>query len=288
MLLRSILFMPGSVEKVLKKAGDVNSDAVVFDLEDSVPLHGKEKARLQIKQTLDSLGDTKKRYYLRVNALPTGLLRDDCEAVLHPRLNGLMIPKVEDAEEIKEIEGIIDEIGAQKSLDTTDLKLHITFETAKGVNNAQQVLKASKKLEAVAFGAEDFTLDIGAKRTTEGWELFYTRAKLLVDAKAAGALAIDTVFSDLNDEEGLYADAKRANELGFDGKYLIHPRQIEVVNRVFTPTPEEIEFAKKVDAAFKEAQEKGEGAIAVDGKMVDPPVVEKARRLLSNVQEMDL
>lgn len=286
MFLRSILFMPGNREKILSKIGTVNSDGVILDLEDSVPFNEKDVARRLILRTLDSLEQHKTKLYVRVNALLTGLIEEDIKCVIHKNLHGLIIPKVQTQQEVKDIEEIVHRIAADKGIDSDNLKFHIIFETALGVINAYEITTSSKMIEAVAFGAEDFTLDIGATRTTEGWELFYSRSRILLAAKAARVMAIDTVFSDLSDKEGLFEDSKTSKMLGFDGKYVIHPKQIEIVNKVFTPSDKEIDFAKKVIAAFEQAQRENKGVVTVEGKMIDAPIFEKAERIIHNMEAL--
>jgi len=283
MFIRSMLFIPGNKEKLLSKVATVNSDGVVLDLEDSVPFSEKDVARRLILGILDTLEQYKKKVYVRVNGLSTGFIKKDISGIIHKNLDGLMIPKVETAKEVKDIEEIVRCIAVDKKLDANNLRFHVTLETALGVINAYEIANSSKRIEAVSFGAEDFTLDIGATRTIEGCELFYSRSKILLCAKAAGVLAMDTVFSDLSDEEGLVRDSKNSKMLGFDGKYVIHPKQVAIVNKVFTPSDEEIEFAKKVIVAFKEADRKNQGVITVEGKMIDAPILEKAKRLMNNM-----
>jgi len=281
-----MLFIPGNNQRALNKAMIVNSDAIIFDLEDSVSFDEKKNARNCILKTLNLEKPPKKKLYVRINALSTSLTKDDIQGVMHKNLDGFIIPKVSFSQEIKDIEKMVRLISVEKGINANKLNFHIIFETALGVINAYEIATSSKMIEALAFGAEDFTLDIGATRTTNGWELFYSRSRVLIAAKAARVMAIDTVFSDLSDEKGLNKDAETAKMLGFDGKFVIHPKQINIVNKVFTPSKKEIEFAKEVVIAFKQAQREKKGVITVSGKMIDAPVFEKAKRIVQDLEDL--
>ncbi|MEM1566122.1 MAG: CoA ester lyase [Candidatus Bathyarchaeia archaeon] len=280
-LLRSALFTPGNNMRMIHKIPTLTADAVILDLEDSVPMAEKDTARIFIRDSLDIVCSGVSDVYVRVNGLMTGLTAEDCKFVVQKGIAGIMLPKVESPEEVIEAEKIIGELEKKRGLEPGSITLIPTFETAKGVINAYAIASASKRVIAVGFGAVDFTRDMGVSLSKEGTELFFARAFVAVAARAAGVQAIDTVFIDLADKEGLIKDSMFAKQLGFKGKFLIHPSQIEPVNRIFSPSEKEIEYAKKVVQAFKEAEAKGLGAASLEGRMIDIAVYRQAQDLLA-------
>jgi citrate lyase subunit beta/citryl-CoA lyase len=210
----------------------------------------------------------------------TGLTAEDCEFVVQKGISGIMLPKVESQNEVLEAEKIIGELERKRGLEPGSITLIPTIETAKGVVNAYEIASSSKRVVAIGFGAVDFTRDMGVSLSKEGTELFFARSYVALAARAAGTQAIDTVFIDLADKEGLVKDSMLAKQLGFKGKFLIHPSQIEPVNRIFSPSEKEIEYAKKVVQAFKEAEAKGLGAASLEGRMIDIAVYRQAEDLL--------
>lgn len=280
-LLRSILFTPGNNMRMIHKIPILTADAVILDLEDSIPMAEKDTARVFIRDSLDVACSGTADIYVRVNGLMTGLTAEDCKFVVQKGVSGIMLPKVESTEEVVEAEKIIENLERQRGLEPGSITLIPTFETAKGVVNAYEIASASKRVIAVGFGAVDFTRDMGTSISKEGTELFFARSFVAIAARAAGVLAIDTVFIDLADKEGLIRDSMLAKQLGFKGKFLIHPSQIEPVNRIFSPSEKEIEYAKKIVQAFKEAEAKGLGAASLEGRMIDIAVYKQAQDLLT-------
>ncbi len=282
-MLRSILFMPGNNEKILSRVEKLNADAVILDLEDGVPPAEKEKARELVYRRLQSLkvADLKKRIYVRVNGPGMGCMREDLRAVLSPVLDGLMLPMVNSTQEIHKLTTLLTVLSTgKKDIKLNELSLLLNVETARGILNLSELMSATDLVSGAALGGEDLSLDMRAKRTSGGNEIAYARSHLVMASRAADKLAIDTVFTDIEDTEGLRKEAREAARMGYDGKLLIHPSQIEPVNEIFMPAPEEINFARRVVEAFERGEEEGRGAVKVDGKMVDPPVAARARRIL--------
>lgn len=265
----------------IHKIPSLKADAVILDLEDSIPMTEKETARFFIKANLELAKSGVAEIYVRVNGTYSGLLEDDCDFIVQKGLDGIMIPKVESAKDVTDTEKIIEKLEKERGIDPGSIVLIPTLETAKGIVNVYEIATASKRNVAIGFGAVDFTRDLGTTISKEGSELFYARSKTSIAARAAGIQALDTVFIDLADSEGLIKDAERGKQLGFKGKFLIHPNQIEPVNRVFSPSEKEVEYAKKVVKAMKEAEAKGLGATSFEGRMIDIAVMRQAEDLVS-------
>ena len=280
-LLRSMLFTPGNSMRMIQKAGTLGADAIILDLEDAVPMADKETARIFVRDSIEDLSVKGSDLLVRVNALTTGLTEQDLEWVVQKGLVGIVLPKVESRDEVLEIARLMDEQGKKKGVEPASQLLIPILETAKGVLNAHEIATASQRVIAVAFGAIDFARDMGISLSREGAELLYARSRIAISARAAGVAAIDTPWIDIADKEGLVQEAKMARQLGFRGKLLIHPSQIEPVNRVFSPSESEVEYAKKVVEAFQRAEARGLGAISLEGKMIDIANFRQAEELLS-------
>jgi citrate lyase subunit beta/citryl-CoA lyase len=281
MLLRSMLFTPGNSMRMIHKAGTLGADAVVLDLEDAVPMMEKETARIFVKDSIERVGAGGTDVFVRVNALTTQLAAEDLNMVIQDGLDGIVLPKTESKVDVLEAERLIKDLEAQRGLKPGSQEIVPILETAKGVLNAYEIAMVSKRVIALAFGAVDFTRDMGTSLSREGTELFYARSRIAIVARAAGIQAIDTPWIDIADKEGLIQEAKNARQLGFRGKLLIHPTQIEPVNQVFSPSEGEIEYAMKVVEAFKEAEAKGVGAISLKGKMIDIANFRQAEELIA-------
>ena len=274
---RSRLYLPGNEPKFFPNAGLHKPDGIILDLEDSVSPLEKDAAQLLVRNSLRAINFYGSERMVRINQLPRGL--DDLRFVVPHNVHVILIPKVETAEQVKQVEAKVNELKREFRV-RREIYFMPIIESALGVVNAYQIAAASENNCALAIGLEDYTADIGAQRTNEGRESFYARSALVNAAKAAGIQAIDTVFSDVNDMEGLRQSVLEAKSLGFDGKGCIHPRQIPVVHEAFAPTEEEIEKAKKIVEAFEEAERKGLGVVSLGSKMIDPPVVKRALRTL--------
>jgi citrate lyase subunit beta/citryl-CoA lyase len=281
LLLRTMLFVPGNNMRMLHKAGTLDADAIIIDLEDAVPMEDKETARVFVREGIETVCKGGSMVFVRVNGLATGLAGQDLEESVCDGLDGIVLPKAESKKDILDIEAILEKIEKRKGLRVGSTTIVPILETAKGVLNAVEVASASPRVAGLSFGAVDFTRDLGVSLSKEGIELSYPRAHVALAARAAGIPAVDTVFIDIMDKEGLSRDSKAAKQLGFRGKLLIHPNQIQPVNEIFSPTQHEVEYCKRVVATFKEAQTRGAGAISLDGKMIDYANYRQAEDILA-------
>lgn len=286
MILRSLLFAPGNVTRRVEKALGLDADVVILDLEDAVPISEKEQARSLVAQALKMPRSTS--CYVRVNALSTGLTIDDLMGVISPSLDGIMLTKVEEPSDLYKVDWFIRHLEEKLTIAKGTIDLIPLVENAKGVENAFKIAQAVPRVKRLCFGAIDYTADIGVKLTAEATEIFYARARLVNASKAAGLEPpIDTVYPDIKNPEGLEKDTRIAVQMGFQGKLVIHPNQIAMVNTMFSPSEEDVSFARKVVAAFEEAEAKGHAAITLEGgKFIDYPVVHNARRVLNLAEKI--
>ena len=281
--LRTLLFAPGNRPDRAAKALGLGADAVVIDLEDAVPISEKESSRAVVREILDQ--HPGKRMYVRINALSTPYATDDIAAVGSANLHGIMVPKVEKPEDIFEMDTLLTQLERHNGSTIGSLEILSICETARGLEEIYSITSSRPKnhrISVVAFGAADYTLDLGIALTKEGRELEYARTRLPIASRAAEiAPPLDTPWMvDLKDTEGLVADARKAKAYGFQGKIVIHPNQIQPCNEIFTPTENEINQARRVIEAFEVAERDGKAAIQLDGKFIDYPVVEKSRRIV--------
>ena len=286
-LRRTRLYMPGNNPDLMRSGGLFGADCVILDLEDSVSPAEKDAARILVRNTLLTVDYFDAERIVRINPLSTEFGADDLEMVVPYGVDTILVPKCESAGDVKAVEEMITALEKKHSLGYEVLIMPL-IETARGILNAYEIASASERVVALCFGAEDFTADIGAERTREGTESFTARSMLVLGAKAAGVQAIDTVFSDVQDEEGLVASAREAMALGFEGKGVIHPSQIAPVHKVFTPAPERIEYAGKVVAAIEKARSEGSGVASIGSKMIDAPIEARARKILRLAEALGL
>ncbi len=279
-LRRTMMYVPGNNPGLIGSAGIFGADGIILDLEDSVSISEKDAARNLVKRFLLSHDFGKCEVTVRVNHIDTPYGLDDLQEIVPCKPDGIRMPKCESAEEIRKIDEIMSEIEEKNGIEVGSVKLFAILETAKGVFNAYEIATASKRITALVFGAEDYTASMRTSRTKSGEELFYARSQIVLAARVAGVDALDTVFPDINDIEGLIKETKLIKQLGFDGKSVIHPSQIDPIHEVFTPTKEEIEKARRIIKAYKEAMERKSGVVALDGRMIDAPVVTRAKRTL--------
>lgn len=279
-LRRAMMFVPGNNPGMLQNAGIYKADTVIFDVEDSVLISEKDAARQLVYNAIQYI-NYPCEVAVRINHITTPYGRDDLNVILPARPDLIRLPKAESAEEIRMIDEIISEAETKHGFSQGEIKMMAAIETAKGLRKAYEIASASPRMVALAIGAEDFLADLKTSRTSHGSELFGARAQLLLAARAAQIQAIDTVFADVNDEEGFIAETTRIKEMGFDGKSVINPRQIKLLYKIFAPTDKEIDLAERVLAAYAEAKAKNSGVIALNGKMIDVPVVTRAERVLS-------
>ena len=278
--LRTLLSVPGNRQNMIEKAGSLPTDVLVLDLEDSVPAAEKANARAMVRDAVTGPILKGQRVFVRINSIGSGLMEDDLEAVITPGIDGINIPKPNSADDIKKVEAIVERLEKERGIEKGHIKLTPWVETAKGLINAFEIASASPRIVGIIFGAEDFTLDTGMQRTEGGEELLYPRTMVVVAAKAADVIAIDTPYNNFKDDEGLIREATLARNLGFEGKYIIHPSQIEPVNQAFRPSPGEVEQARRTVEAFEAAEAQGFASTSVDGKMIDIPQANRSRKLL--------
>jgi citrate lyase subunit beta/citryl-CoA lyase len=277
--LRSFLFAPGNHKRRVEKALTLDADAVILDLEDAVAIAEKPATRDAVAA---AYGEKRTGLlYVRVNAADTEFCHGDFTAIVRAGLDGIILPKVESAATLQTIDWLLSNLERERGLPSGGIDLIPIIETARGLTGIDAILGAGTRVKHCAFGAGDFTLDVNMIWSRAESELAYARARVVTASRAAGIEApLDTVWVDLQDEEGLEASTRLALAWGFQGKMCIHPNQIAVVNRVFTPTNAEIDFAARVVAAFAEAEKAGSAAIQLDGKFIDYPIVYRAQRTL--------
>ena len=284
---RSWLFVPGNRDRMIAKAASVGADVVMFDLEDSVPPEekanalGKVSRHLARQPTSSTRGDTKPAAFVRVNRSEGEGLAAQLGPVVRGGLVGICIPKVESPGDIATVSDMLTEFELKASLPAGSIWVQPIIETALGLLHAEQIAGCDTRVLALAFGAEDFALDMGIDRLDAAAELDQARWHVSVAARAAGVLAVDCVYPRIDDEDGLIQETTRAKQMGYQGKLIIHPRQIEAVHSAFAPTRREIEDAQHTVEAYEAARLEGKGVTALDGRMIDEPVVERARRLLA-------
>lgn len=265
---------------MIRDAHIYGSDAIMFDLEDSVSLNEKDAARLLVYEALRTCDFGRTEVVVRVNGLNTPYGRADFEAMVRAMPDVVRLPKTETPEDVVEADQLITQIEKEIGIELGTIKLMAAVESALGVINAYKIATASSRLIGIAIGAEDFVTDLKTTRSPDGIELLAARSQILFAARAAGIDALDTVFSDVNDEEGFIREVRLIKQLGFDGKSLINPRQINILQHIYAPTEEEIKKSIRVIEAAKEAEKRGSGVISLDGKMVDKPIIERANRVL--------
>jgi citrate lyase subunit beta/citryl-CoA lyase len=288
MVLRSMLFVPGNSMRMITKAATLATDAIILDLEDAVPLPDKATARIMIRDSIKAVKSGGSYVFVRVNALTTGLTAEDLKFVVVEDLDGIMLAKTGTGSDVVELDGMLEETEKGLGLGQGSIKVVPLIETVKGVVNAYGIASASERVVATAFGAGDYYGDLGRSvsfLSGEQTELLYARSQVVNCSGAAGVQSIDTVFFGLlTDKEGFMKETMLALQLGFKGKLLIHPTQIEPVNQAFSPSTDEVEYARKVVEAFEGAQAKGLGAISLEGKMIDYMNYKQAKGLVSFVE----
>jgi citrate lyase subunit beta/citryl-CoA lyase len=286
--LRSWMFVPGNSQRFLDKSFEVAADAVFLDLEDGVPPPEKTAARELVAGALRRPAGKALRF-VRLNAPESPWLEDDLKHVLVPGLDGVCLPKVETPGAVAELARRLDRFEAEHGLEPRATRVVAAIESAAGLLAAPAIAGAHPRVLALMFGAEDFGLDIGLGTLREGeaGELLHARSAIVVAAAAARVGAIDGVWPDLTDHDGLVGDAVQARRLGFTGKSTFNPRQLDLINRLFSPSTDEIAYARRVAEAFEAAQARGEGSVAVGGQLVDRPIVRRAQRLLETLDVLE-
>ncbi len=282
---RSMLFAPANDLRKVGKALLLNVDGTVLDLEDAVALSEKTNARNALKEALSlpRRGDV----FIRVNSVQTEFILSDLLAAVTEGVKGLVVAKSESAEEIRQVDWLIGKIEKERGLTEGSMEIIPFIESANAIVNAFSIASSSPRVSRMFFGGVDYVLDIGTTFSKGGTEIFYARSQLVVASRAAGIEPpIDTVYPDFKDIGGLVADAKAVRQMGFQGKLAIHPGQIEPLNEVFTPTPEEISWAEKIVAVFDEEEARGQAVFQVDGKMIEYPIANRARRIIALAEQI--
>ena len=284
---RTMLFLPGNNPNMIINGGYLGADSVILDLEDAVSPDEKDAARKLVRNALGQLSFNDREIIVRINALDTPYWERDLEEIVPLQPDVLMPTKVSGAGYIHTLEEKIASVERAHGIPEGQIKLMPLLETTLGIENAFAIASASPRMAALYLGAEDLSADLRCPRTKAGGEIAYARGRLVCAARAAGIEAYDTPFTDVEDLEGLEEDARLARGLGFTGKAVISPRHVEIVNRVFTPSRKEVAHAREVFQAIEEAKRLGKGAISLHGKMVDAPIVQRARLVLEAVSEME-
>jgi citrate lyase subunit beta/citryl-CoA lyase len=279
-LRRAMMFAPGGNEKMMTKALGVAADSLIIDLEDSVAPQVKKEAREQVKNFIMASDFGDKEVAIRVNSLKTEYGRDDLEVIMQARLHTLVIPKAESGQEMKELDALMSEIEKKYDLPIGGVQIIPLIETPLGIINIDEIAMSTPRLTGLLFGAGDFTRETRGQITKERLELYYPLMRIVIAARAAKIDAIDTPYFDVKDSEGCEANARQAKVMGYDGKAAIHPTQVDVINKVFTPTPAEVERAKKVIEVYQKAEAEGKGATQLDGQLIEHVHATIARRIL--------
>ena len=285
---RSMLFLPGNAPKMIINGNYLGSDAVIFDLEDAVAPDQKDAARLLVRNVLRSIEFDLVETIVRINSIDTPYWQADIHEILPQKPNIIMLPKTGCAADVLAVDAYLTEMEEKLGYEKNAVRLMPLIETALGVENAFAIASASDRVTALFLGAEDLTADLRCQRTKEGREIDYARSRLVVAARAAGVDVYDTPFTDVNDDEGIVADAAYAKSLGFTGKASISPRHIDAINTVFSPTKKEILYAYEVMEAIALAKEQGKGAIALRGKMIDAPIVNRAQQTIAAAEALGI
>lgn len=278
------MFIPGNNPGLMKDAHLYGADSLMFDLEDSVKLAEKDAARFLVYNALTNLNHGDVERVVRVNPLNTEFGKADIEAMVKAGVNIIRLPKSETAQDVIDVDKYITKCEKKYGIEVGSTGMMAAIESALGVINAYSIATASKRLIGIALGAEDYVTDLKTTRTSSGVELLAARGQIIIASRAAGIAALDTVFSNVNDEEGFRREVQLIKDLGFDGKSVINPKQIAPVVEIFTPSQKEIDNAERVIEALKEAESKGLGVISLNGKMIDKPVVMRAERILKLAQ----
>jgi citrate lyase subunit beta/citryl-CoA lyase len=284
---RSLLFLPANTPNMIINGAQLGADGIVFDLEDAVSPDEKDSARILLRYALSSLDFGTCRIIVRINGLDTPYWEDDVEEIAPLKPDLIMPAKVSGPGYIQRLSAKLDEVEHRQGI-AQKTRLIPLIETALGLEQAFAIATASERVVALFLGAEDLTADLRAPRTREGAEILYARSRLVCAARAAAIDAFDTPFTDINDLEGLRQDALFAKSLGFTGKAAISPRHVDVINEVFSPSAKDIEYARRVFDAIETAREQGKGAVSLGGKMIDAPIVERARLVLEAARELGI
>lgn len=280
----SLLFVPGIRPAMFDKAKAVPADIICLDLEDSVALADKAQARENVAGAIASMAAGVNALYVRVNAHDTGFLEEDLNAIVQPGLRGISLPKANDPLDLVRADHYLTLLEQLRGIEPGSIRIISYIESAKAISNCEAIVSASPRAVAASFGAEDFTNDLGIPRVRNSPAIEAARARMALACRAVGVVPVDTPEPDYKDLEWLEVDSRASRDLGFEGRFCIHPSQVEIVNRSYRPTEKEIAKAEQIVQVYEDAISRGLGAIGLDGAMIDQPVVERARRLLQRAR----
>lgn len=281
---RALLYMPGDDRRKIEKSTTLGVDCICMDMEDGVAVTHKVEARAVIAQAMKELAFEGSERCIRINSIGSGLEKYDLVAALATEPDTIVVPKIETAEQVKWVSDHIEAFELSSGNNLGSIRLLVGVETAKGILNLKEIAEADKRLEAIIFGAEDYAASIGAKRTKEATEVLYARQAVVTACAANDLQAIDMVFIDFRDSEGLRLESEQGAGFGFSGKQIIHPNQVAVVQEAYTPSAEAIEYARRIVETFQSSQQQGRGAYALDGKMIDMPLLKNAQKVLDRAK----
>jgi len=281
---RALLYMPGDDRRKIEKSTTLGVDCICMDMEDGVAANKKAEARAGIAQAMKELDFGKSERCIRINSVGSGIEKYDLAAALAANPDSIVVPKVESAEQVKWVSDHIETYELSSNRNIGGIHLLVGVETAKGIMNLKEIAEADKRLEAIIFGGEDFAASIGAVRTKVATELLYARQAVITACAANDLQAIDIVFIDFKDPEGLRLEAEQGAGFGFSGKQIIHPNQVSAVQEAFTPSDSAIEYAQRIVESFESSQKEGRGAYALDGKMIDMPLLKNAQKVLDRAR----
>ncbi len=287
---RALLFMPGDSRRKIEKGAGLDVDSIIMDLEDGVAENNKITARYSVLEALEEINFLGSERLVRTNMIiPGWLYADDIKITIDGQPDGYVLPKVEDAWQVQHVSSIIAEAEVRHGWDVGAIRILAIIETALGVVNLREIATSDSRLDALIFGAEDLAGDMGALRTPEGWEVFYARSAVVTHAKAFNLQAIDTLITDLNfTAEEIAAETEQTVNMGFDGKLAIHPRQVAPIQNTFTPTPDKIDYARRLIEAHNQSQAEGKGAFRFEDRMVDMPMVRAALSVIKRARAAGL
>jgi citrate lyase beta subunit len=281
---RALLYMPGDDRRKIEKATTLGVDCICMDMEDGVAITRKTEARAVIAQAMKELDFGKSERCIRINSFGSGFEEFDLVAALATNPDSIVVPKIESAEQVKWVSEHIETYELSSNNNVGSIRLLIGVETAKGILNLREIATSDKRLEAIIFGAEDYAASVGATRTKEGTEVLYARSSVVTACAANDLQAIDMVYIDFRDIEGLRAEAQQGAGLGFSGKQIIHPDQAIPVQEAFTPSDQAIAYAQRVIETFEASQKEDKGAYALDGKMIDRPLLRNAQKVMERAK----
>lgn len=283
---RSMLFLPGNSPSMLMNGTALPADAIILDLEDAVAPDQKDAARDLVANALLQFDFGDREIIIRVNPVNTDFFTDDLLTLLPKKPDTIMLPKAESADDVLRVVELIETVSKRHE-DADRVSIMPLIETSLGIEKAFEIASAHPRVTAIFLGAEDLSADMRCERTKEGTEILYARGRMVMAARAAGIAVTDTPFTDVNDMEGLEKDTRFAKGLGFSGKAVISPHHLQTVNRVFSPTDDEIAYAQDVMRVIEQGKKEGKGAVSLRGKMIDAPIVERARQTLEAAHELN-